>query len=105
MFTHEKTGVVIHAPLGSTLIRATHRPQDLVPAFMSALKEAPEYEELMSSIPSSVWDNEDDEWWESEECSYLINEVLWEVLDSYAPDGYLFGCHLGDGSDFGYWEY
>lgn len=104
MFKDEKTGVTIYAPLGSTLIRATHRPQDLVPAFFEALKETPEYVQLMNYVPDSAWRDEDNEWWDSEDCTHLLTEELWDVLDSYSPEGFFFGCDFGDGSDFGYWK-
>lgn len=29
---------------------------------------------------------------------------LFDAMDSAAPDGYRFGAHEGDGSDYGYWE-
>ena len=30
---------------------------------------------------------------------------LIDVLDAYAPDGFYFGAHQGDGSDFGFWSH
>ena len=104
MFTDEKTGVIIHAPLGDTLIRATMRPQDLIPALMDAIRDTPEYVQLIHVIPHHVWEDDDDVWWGGEFCSYFLNEQLWDVVDSYAPDGYYFGCTEGDSSDYGYWE-
>ena len=29
---------------------------------------------------------------------------LFDCLNDYAPDGYYFGSHEGNGSEFGYWE-
>lgn len=94
--------------LGS-VIHATLKPQDLIPAFLDVVVEiAPEhYEGMMSAsfgpIPSYVQDEGDSsEWWNSEDASHLL-ESLFDVLNNHAPDGYYFGAHPGDGSDFGFW--
>ena len=106
MFIDEQTQNKIHADLNDTVIRATLRPQDLIPAFLGVIKDTPEYTQIaMSQVPPSyaIGDDEDD-WWDGEECSFFLNEVLFDVLNDYAPNGYYFGAHEGDGSDFGYWE-
>ena len=104
MFIDEQTQVKIHADLDSTVIRATHRPQDLIPAFLDVLKDTAEYVQCMHVVPSYATEDEGAEWWESEDCSYFLNETLFDTLNSYAPEGYYFGAHPGDGSDFGYWK-
>lgn len=93
-----------------TISRATHRPQDLIPAFMDLLRDidAPEYEAYtvgpFPAVPAYVYDEGDDSaWWELEECDYLLAD-LFDILNSYAPEGFYFGAHPGDGSDFGFWE-
>jgi hypothetical protein len=108
MFIDEKTGITIHADLDATVIRATLRPQDLTPAFLDVIKETPEYVQIMFCPPSVITDpsaEDDDKRWESEEIAFLVNEELWDVLNDYAPEGYYFGSHEGDGSDFGYWKF
>lgn len=40
--------------------------------------------------------------WSEEEMEYLLEE-LFDVLNEEAPEGYYFGAHWGDGSDFGFW--
>lgn len=84
----------------------TLRSQDLLPCFLEAIRETPEYEQLMANdcIPSHIWEDESAEWWDSEECSYLINEELFDILQGMSLDGYYFGTSEGDGSAFGWWK-
>lgn len=105
MFIDEKTSRPIFADLDSTVIRATHRPQDLIPAFLGVLKETPEYVQLMNVVPAHALEDDDADWWESEDAVYFLNETLWDVLNNYAPEGYYFGSTEGDGSDFGFWKF
>lgn len=102
----EKTNVEIHAELNESVIHGTLRNCDLVPVFLDVIRETAEYAQLSLNFPSVVTDpcaTESDERWESEEMIYFVEE-LFDVLDSYAPDGYYFGAHPGDGSDFGFWK-
>lgn len=39
----------------------------------------------------------------AEDASWLINERLFDALESLGPEGFYFGGHPDDGSDFGYW--
>ncbi len=104
MFTDKQTGNVINADLNETVIRATLRPQDLIPAFLDVIKDTPEYVQVMNFVPAYAYEDDDAEWWESEDCASFLNESLFDTLNDYAPDGYYFGSHEGDGSDFGYWK-
>lgn len=95
-----------------SLSHATMRPQDLIPVFLNFLSaHAPAWYEShvvrpFSLPPAYVQDEGDEsEWWNSEECSSFLNEELFDALDVYcAPEGYYFGSHPGDGSDYGFWE-
>ena len=107
----ERTKIKIHAELNESVIRATLRPQDLIPAFLHVIKETPEYVQIIqSNIPelSIIFDptpfNDNDERWGDEYIHYFLNETLFDVLNLYAPEGYYFGAIEGDGSDFGYWK-
>lgn len=39
----------------------------------------------------------------AEEADYLVNEDLWDILDSIAPKGTYFGALEGDGACYGFW--
>lgn len=79
----------------------TLQPADLVPAYLSALKEiAPvAYQRVVSSgcgFSASY------EWWQSD-AAYGLLETLSDALSEHAPDGYYFGAHEGDSACFGFW--
>src|SRR5574337_56721 len=77
-----KTGTVIHGTL---------RHEDLIPAFHAELvRVAPK--DVKIDPPSLEWGG-------------IEVERLMDELNRYAPDGWYFGSHPGDGSDFGWWEY
>ena len=105
-FIENESQQKINAPLNGTLIAGTHRMCDLIPVMLEAIRDTPEYTQLSGTLPSVVTDPSSTEWdkeWNSEEVSYLYEELT-EVLERYAPEGYYFGTHPGDGSDFGYWR-
>lgn len=94
-----------------TIIHGTMRSQDLIPAFMKVVERNDsakaeelydEYPELKGAIEDEA-SGVDNEWFESEDADWLLNEVLFDLLDSYSPDGCYFGANEGDGSDYGYW--
>lgn len=90
-----------------TVSEATMRPQDLLPKFLSVLEAYhPEAYAKIEAEFGAKLDNidADDEWWESEECSWLLDEDVWEAMNDIAPEGYYFGAHPGDGADYGFWE-
>lgn len=109
MFIDEKTQVQIHANLEESVIHATMRSYDLVPAFLDVIRDTAEYAQMLAndSLPKVVTDagaSEYDERWENEGVLYFLNETLFDILNSYAPDGYYFGSHEGDASDYGFWK-
>jgi hypothetical protein len=86
-----------------SIISATRREQDLIPAFEGVLDIAGvEYERPAAAdkllLGQSLTDND------QEEVSYYLNETLCDLLGEIAPKGTYFGAHPGDGSDFGFWE-
>lgn len=82
-----------------SVIHGTLRSFDLVYAFIDELdflgQDISEYEYL-DQIP------EDDPFWDSEDARMLVEELM-DKLNELAPEGYYFGVHPGDGSDFGFW--
>jgi len=47
--------------------------------------------------------NDDDPYWMSEEAGWDL-EILLQMMLEIAPEGYFFGPHPGDASDYGFWE-
>lgn len=90
-----------------TVIHGTHRNQDLIPAFLDALREiAPtHYAQFVVDNPIPAYAMEDDsaEFW-TDDVTFWITDELVDLLNEHAPEGYYFGTHPGDGSDFGFWE-
>ena len=78
-----------------TIIQGTMRSEDLYPAFRSLLvlldpEKAQGYSETLDSV---------EEYNRGAEVLYLMDD-----LDVLAPEGYYFGAHPGDGSDYGFWK-
>lgn len=91
--------------------RASCRPQDVLPPVMDALRELDpvKYSAIVTAPfplpPAYVQDEGDDsEWWDSQECHHFLWEELFDALNACAPDGFYFGAHPGNGSDYGFWE-
>jgi len=84
----------------------TMRREDLIPAFVATLWAIDSTMEnpLASQLRGIEADMEQAEYYESEDSQYDL-EWLFDTLDMYAPDGYYFGAHPGDGSDYGFWAH
>jgi hypothetical protein len=101
--------------LGS-LIHATLRSEDLLPAFLHALEDYKhpkagafnsELIELgfgYSQCGACGLGNREEwpEGFDDDMASEIISDMM-DALNELAPDGYYFGAHEGDGSDFGFW--
>jgi len=91
-----------------SIISGTNQPRDLIPAFLDAVKDkAPKFYaafcvQSFGPVPSYAWEDYESEWWDSEEAQFLVEQFI-EILDRYAPDGYYFGPHEGNQSEFGFW--
>lgn len=81
--------------LNQTISHGTMRPEDLIPKFLEVL------EELNPKVGESA-----KRWNElaiQEAQSQFLSE-LFDLLDQEAPEGFYFGSHPGDGSDYGFWQ-
>lgn len=77
-----------YTPVEGTIIQATMRPEDLIPAF---------HAELARVIPTGArLDPPMPEW------GWIEIETLIDDLNRYAPEGLYFGAHPGDGADWGW---
>jgi len=89
--------------LGS-VSEGTLRNQDLLPAFLDALEEHDKAtaDKIESDVPETAWSDDNDPFWESEECGWIIEE-LFDQLNNHCPPYVTFGAHPGNGSCFGFW--
>ncbi len=94
-----------------TLIHGTHRTQDLIPAFVAQIKlmapDCTHQSYVYTQRPQSAYHSatvigDRATWWDSADAHDLMHD-LQDTLNELAPDGWYFGAHPGDGSDFGYW--
>jgi len=95
--------IEIFAELNCSVIRGTLRAQDLIPAFLDVIKDIPENLSPTPAVPSYALEDDSSEWWNEDACLHLLHETLMDLLNLYAPEGYYFGSHSGNSSDFGYW--
>jgi hypothetical protein len=87
-----------------TVSHGTMRSEDLIPDFLYLLKQQKPlhkaHRQLIKEIEANM---AKDDYFDSEEASYDLNEGLFEALNDYAPPYFYFGSHPGDGSDYGFW--
>lgn len=110
MSKHEKS----RAWQNLVVSNGTHRPEDLIPAFIEALDARRELLSLRGTLGSGEFGRLDDrlgeierrmereDYWESDDAAWDI-EWLFNELDNLAPEGTYFGAHEGDGACFGFW--
>lgn len=98
-----------------TVSEGTHRPEDLIPAFVTELRHA---------MRSYEWQGMTDQARAFKDYNILIHEAeralarkddlalefqqeaiaaLFDALNDFAPPYCHFGAHEGDGADFGFW--
>jgi hypothetical protein len=101
--------------LGS-VIHGTLRSEDLLPAFLFALEDSgsPKAARFNSELIELGFGYSQcgvcgmgnrEEWpegFDDDTAQEIINDMM-DALNDIAPDGYYFGAHPGDGSDFGFW--
>ena len=85
----------------------TLRAQDLIPAFLTALRDRDSavYAQIMvnRAIPAHALEDDDADWWQSDDAHFLLDE-LFDALNETAEEGEYFGAHEGDGCLFGFWS-
>ena len=99
-----------------SLIHATLRSEDLLPAFLHALEDYkhPKAGAFNSELIELGFGYSQcgvcglgnrEEWpeaFDDDMASEIISDMM-AALNELAPDGFYFGAHEGDGSDFGFW--
>jgi hypothetical protein len=89
-----------------TLIHGTMRHEDLIPAFVEALRALdkgtlrPAQEDILDDITRNM---AHPGWYETEDADLALHEDLFFILCGYAPEGYYFGTHNANSSDWGCW--
>ena len=98
---------------GLSVSHATMRNEDLIPTFVSVLFK------LNPSKVRNLWKSDENllqalcdknaeietskEYWESDDATEVC-EWLFDSLNAESPNGFYFGSHIGDGSDYGFWR-
>lgn len=103
MFQDEKTLNTIHANPDCSVSSGSLKTCDIIPKFLCVIRDTPEYVQLLNVIPCYTQGDNNAEWWRFEDAEAIQSQLI-DVLDSYAPSGYYFGIHPGDGADFGFWK-
>ena len=95
-----------------SVIHATLRNQDLIPAFLQKFGEL-DFKAMDSFLRKrdalrealyELTNGKETTYWQLEEAIDDSNDLV-DILNAYAPEDHYFGSHPGDGSDFGFWEY
>lgn len=83
-----------------TIISGTLRNEDLIPAFANELERLDtEGEHKVLLIEARGIEDFD-----GEHATWAVGE-LHEALNTFAPEGFYFGAHFGDGSSYGFWKF
>ena len=88
-----------------TVIQGTLQPEDLLQAFTDKLAVLdPEQAREIRRQHTDILEASREGWSEGEyEAAGTLLHVLMDALTENAPEGFFFGSHPGDGSDFGFW--
>lgn len=86
-------------PWYGTVLHGTLRNEDLIPRFADILSKMPGSARDFGGLICDAWSITD---YDSSDASEILC-ALFDALNRYAPEGFYFGAHPGDGSDFGFW--
>jgi len=99
--------------VGGTISEATMRSEDLIPKFMDFLEDVAERCEIreeVASLREEVYklELEDEEGYgayykDQEQAGLILNEGIWDLMNSITPEFCYFGSHEGDGACYGFW--
>lgn len=93
-------------PALGSISHGTLRPEDLLPAYASALNSLSpgSAEKLMApyNLAGADFPEDDSPFWNQEDLCDLESDFH-EALHELAPPYLYFGANEGDGSDFGFW--
>lgn len=92
-----------------TIIEGTHRPEDLIVAFVAELRHR-DYQRAQYAILQLGYREMYQHVHRGEDLPVAVIPNAHEFVDylathlnEVAPEGYYFGTHPGNGSDFGFW--
>lgn len=91
-----------HSPvldlLNESVSEGTMRNEDLFPVFLDTLRKIDHARhDKFVTDPANQWETN----------SVYNDEImseLFDILNEYAPPGYYFGSHVGDGAAYGFWR-
>lgn len=98
-------------PIGS-VSSGTMREEDLIPEFLYELKRLARNAGIcnrkvrnshLATVREIEKRMESEDYFESEDASWDLNESLFDALNCYAGPYFYFGSHPGNGSDYGFW--
>ncbi len=101
--------------VGTEVSNATMRTEDLIPTFLSFLQAMAEECEIHKEV-DAIQDDVDNfimmehngygecyKGKDQEQAAWILNEDIWNLMNSIAPDYTYFGAHEGDGASYGFW--
>jgi len=88
-----------------SLSHGTMRNEDLIPCFLGFIKgfDVAKHNQLLAELGEMALEYELFPLYEHPDIGEFTYN-LFDVITEYAPSGYYFGAHQGDGSDYGFWE-
>lgn len=100
MITDKRTLNKLYADTEKVLFTLEDKPE-AVRKMMEIIGDTPEYLQLMNSLPLHAQDDRQADWWQTKEADYLLADLL-HVLETYTPNGCIFGPLNGRTYGFGY---
>jgi hypothetical protein len=91
------------APTTGSLISATMRPEDLIPTFLEEAYSLMQTDGEAKDLGAIRKRMKSPNYYDTEDATFDL-EQLFDLLNEAAPEGFYFGSHPGDGSDYGFWE-